>query len=49
VLAQSDVRDAMAEQATEVATNTPDEFRTLVRNELVKYGEVVKAVGLKAD
>jgi tripartite-type tricarboxylate transporter receptor subunit TctC len=49
VLAQSEVRDAMAEQATEVATNTPDEFRTLVRNELVKYGEVVKAVGLKAD
>ena len=49
VLAQSDVRDAMAEQATEVTTNTPDEFRALVRNELVKYGEVVKTVGLKAD
>ena len=49
VLAHAEVRDAMAEQATEVATNTPDEFRKLVRNELVKYGEVVKAVGLKAD
>lgn len=49
VLAHGEVKDAMAEQATEVTTNTPDEFRTLVRNELVKYGEVVKAVGLKAD
>ena len=45
----AEVRDAMAEQATEVTTNTPEEFRALVRNELVKYGEVVKAVGLKAD
>ena len=49
VLAHAEVRDAMAEQATEVTTNTPEEFRALVRNELVKYGEVVKAVGLKAD
>ena len=49
VLAQTEVRDAMAEQATEVTTSTPDEFRALVRNDLVKYGEVVKAVGLKAD
>ncbi len=49
VLAHTEVKDAMAEQATEVTTNTPAEFRTLVQNELVKYGEVVKAVGLKAD
>ena len=49
VLAHADLREAMAEQATEVTTNTPEEFRQLVRNELLKYGDVVKSVGLKAD
>ena len=49
VLAQADVGDAMAEQATEATTNTPDEFRKLVRNEFIKCGDVVKAVGLKAE
>lgn len=32
-----------------IVTNTPDEFRRLVQNELNKYGEVGKTVGLKAD
>ena len=49
VMGQPDVRVAMTEQATEIATNTPEEFRRLVQNELSKYGEVVKAVGLKVD
>ena len=49
VLAHADLQEAMAEQATEVTTSTPEEFRQLVRNELLKYGDVVKSVGLKAD
>lgn len=49
VVATADVREAMAEQASEILTNTPEEFRTLVKNELDKYGAVVKAVGLKID
>jgi len=49
VMGQTDVREAMSEQATEITTNTPEEFRRLVQNELDKYGEVVKAVGLKVD
>jgi tripartite-type tricarboxylate transporter receptor subunit TctC len=49
VLSQADVKEAMTEQATEITTNTPEEFRRLVQNELNKYGEVVKAVGLKVD
>ena len=49
VVSATDVRDAMAEQASEVLTNTPEEFRALVKNELDKYGAVVKAVGLKID
>jgi tripartite-type tricarboxylate transporter receptor subunit TctC len=49
VTGASDVREAMAEQASEVLTNTPEEFRSLVKNELDKYGAVVKLVGLKID
>lgn len=49
VLAQAELKNAMAEQATEVASNTPQEFRQLVQIELAKYGEVVRTVGLKAD
>jgi tripartite-type tricarboxylate transporter receptor subunit TctC len=44
-----EVRDAIAAQATEVVTATPDEFRKLARSELEKYGKVIKAIGLKVD
>lgn len=44
-----EVRTAIAEQATEVVTSTPEELRKLVQDELRKYGAVVKAVGLKVE
>lgn len=44
-----EVKDTMAAQATEIATNTPEEFRKLALEALKKYGEVVKAVGLKVE
>ena len=44
-----EVKDTMAAQATDIATNTPEEFRKLALEELKKYGEVVKAVGLKVE
>ncbi len=49
VLARADIRDAFAEQASVIASNTPDEFRRMVLNEQAKYNEVVKAAGLKPD
>ena len=49
IMSLPEVRDALAEQATEVATNTPGEFRKLVQNELNKSGAVVTAVGLKIE
>ncbi len=49
IMSLPEVRDAFAEQATEAVTNTPEELRRLVQNELRKYGEVVKSVGLKVD
>ncbi len=47
VLARADIRDSFAAQASVAAGNTPGEFRRLVLNEQAKYGEVVKATGLK--
>jgi tripartite-type tricarboxylate transporter receptor subunit TctC len=44
-----EVKTAIAEQATEVITSTPEELRKLVQDELRKYGEVVKLVGLKVE
>jgi putative tricarboxylic transport membrane protein len=44
-----EVKTAIAEQATEVITSTPEELRKLVQDELRKYGDVVKAVGLKIE
>ena len=49
IMSLPEVRDAFAEQATEAVTNTPEELRKLVQNELRKYGEVVKSVGLKVE
>ncbi len=49
IMSLPEVRDAFAEQATEAVTNTPEELRKLVQSELRKYGEVVKAVGLKVE
>lgn len=44
-----EVKTAIAEQATEVITSTPEELRKLAQDELRKYGDVVKAVGLKIE
>jgi len=49
IMSLPEVKDAFAEQATEAVTNTPEELRKLVQNELRKYGEVVKSVGLKVE
>lgn len=45
----SDVKALLAAQATEVVTGTPDEFRRVVQDAMVKNGKLIKAVGLKVD
>ena len=44
-----EVVKALASQATEVVTGTPQEFRKLVQDSLVKNAKVIKAVGLTAN
>lgn len=44
-----DVVKSLAVQATEVVTGTPEEFRKVVADSLVKNAKVIKAVGLSAN
>jgi tripartite-type tricarboxylate transporter receptor subunit TctC len=44
-----EVKSALAAQATEVVTGTPDEFRKVVRESVEKNARVVKAIGLKVE
>ncbi len=44
-----DVKSALTVQATEVVTGTPEEFRKVVADSLVKNAKVIKAIGLKAE
>ena len=46
---QPEVKSALAAQATEVVTGTPEEFRKVVQDSLAQNAKVVKAVGLKVE
>jgi tripartite-type tricarboxylate transporter receptor subunit TctC len=45
----TEVRNALSSQGAEIVTNTPDEFRNFVQEELRKLGPVVKSAGLKVE
>ncbi len=36
----------LAEDGSNVVANTPDEFRTIIRNETAKWTKIVKAAGI---
>ncbi len=44
-----EVKNLLAAQATDLATGTPEEFRKVVADSLVKNARVIKTVGLKVD
>ena len=41
-----EVKKGLAAQGTEIVTGTPEEFRKVVQDSMVKNAKVVKAVGL---
>ena len=45
----TEVRNALHTQGAEIVTNTPDEFRKFVQEEIRKLGPVVRSAGLKAE
>ena len=48
-LAMADVREALAKQGMQVLTSTPAELRALMDADVVRWAEVVKAAGIKAE
>jgi tripartite-type tricarboxylate transporter receptor subunit TctC len=48
-LKSPDVRDRLAREGAEVIGSSPAELGAFLQSELVKWAEVVKAAGLKAD
>ena len=49
VAATPEFRELIAAQAAEVVTDTPDEFRKFVEDDIVVTGKAVRAAGLKAE
>jgi tripartite-type tricarboxylate transporter receptor subunit TctC len=49
IVQSAEVRQLFATQGVEPATGTPAEFRKAIQAELVETGELVKAIGLKAE
>jgi tripartite-type tricarboxylate transporter receptor subunit TctC len=45
----ADTRQRLIEQGADPVGNTPEEFSKLLREEVVKYAEVVRVSGAKAD
>jgi tripartite-type tricarboxylate transporter receptor subunit TctC len=49
VLQAPEIRHQFAQQGSEPATGTPEEFRNAIANELAAAGKLVKAIGLKVE
>ncbi len=49
VAATPEFKDLISAQAAEVVTNTPDEFRKFIIDEIAQTARVVRAAGLKAE
>jgi tripartite-type tricarboxylate transporter receptor subunit TctC len=49
VMHAPDLQERFAATGTEPKTSTPDEFADFIKQEMAKWGKVVRAAGLKAD
>jgi tripartite-type tricarboxylate transporter receptor subunit TctC len=49
VAGNAEFKELISAQAAEVVTNTPEEFRKFVQDDIVQTGKAVKAAGLKAE
>ena len=49
VLGLPDVKERLFNAGFEIVTSTPEQFAAFTRNEIQKWGKIVKAAGLKVD
>lgn len=48
-LAAPDVKTRLDDEGLDIIGNTPDEFGAYIQSEIVKWGKVIKAAGIKLD
>lgn len=49
IMNSPEVKDSLARQGTEVRTSTPEEFAAYLREEIAKWGDVIRRAGLHAN
>jgi len=49
IMATADMKARLLDQGADAVTGTPEQFRAFVKNELAKWGKVVKTVGIKLE
>jgi tripartite-type tricarboxylate transporter receptor subunit TctC len=49
LLHQPDVKEKLAADGADAVGNTPDQFGAHIKSEIVKYGKLVKQIGLKPE
>ncbi|MEI6025539.1 MAG: tripartite tricarboxylate transporter substrate binding protein [Betaproteobacteria bacterium] len=49
IITSPEIRDRLTADGSEVVANTPEAFATHVRSELDKWGQVIRAAGIKAE
>jgi tripartite-type tricarboxylate transporter receptor subunit TctC len=49
ILNMPEVQDKMVERGLEPMSSTPEEFAATIRDDIARYGKVIKDVGLKVD
>ena len=49
IMASADMKAKLLDQGADPVTGTPEQFRAFVKNELAKWGKVVKTVGIKLE
>ncbi len=49
IMRAADIRERIAVHGYEADTNTPQAFAAFIKSEIVKWGKVVKAAGIRAD
>ena len=49
VLAMPEIRDRLAGEGAEVTSSSPEEFASLIKNDMGKWARVVKQSGAHAD
>jgi len=49
IMAVPDVREKFAQQGVDPASSTPEEFAQLIRDEVARWGKVIRNAGIKLE